>query len=42
MVFCPGPYRYNDLQRKNGEETLKLGLFIYVDLEDKNARQAYS
>lgn len=42
MVFYPGPHRYNDLQRKNKEETLWLGLFIYVDLEDKNARQAYS
>lgn len=40
MVFCPGPNRYNDLQRRNGEEILWLGLFIYVDLEDKNTRQA--
>lgn len=22
MVFCPGPNRYNDLQRKNREDTL--------------------
>lgn len=27
---------------KYGEQTLELGLFICEDLEDKNAKQAYS